>query len=143
MTFSIRLYLLIAGLLTVTTIAKICSDPVSAHRRGTLEISKKGCIPKTVDVNVCDGYCSSITYPDFEHGAVKMNLACHGCVPKSVNRRKVWLQCGSQRKPEWYSDPTECECKKFKTCEIGSRKKRSTNETDLDMENVESKTGLP
>ena len=143
MNTSSNLCLLIMGLLIVTTTAPKCKKPVGGHRRGTLEVTKSGCTPETVDVKVCEGDCSSASYPFYEHGEVKTGILCHGCEPKSFKTKIVKLQCDSKKQDVEYYEPKDCLCKKY-SCEIGLRKKRSTNETEvMDANRVKSKTGSP
>ena len=106
-------------------------------------VTKSGCASQTVAVDVCEGDCSSVSYPFYENGEVKTGIVCHGCEPKSVRSKNIVLKCGSQRQEVEYFEPDRCLCKLYK-CEIGLRKRRSTNETEvLDAKNVESKAGQP
>jgi hypothetical protein len=128
--------------LLIVTIAGKCQKPVSGHRKGKLTLSEPGCTSKTVDVNVCEGDCSSASYPVYETGEVKTGIICYGCEPRSFKSKKVKLDCGSKKQNVEYFEPDDCLCKQY-SCEIGLRKKRSTNETaDEDERKVESKTGL-
>jgi hypothetical protein len=124
---------------TDTATATVCGNPIGGHHRGTMVVAEPGCTSVTVKVNVCDGACSSISYPYYENGEVQTGMLCHGCEASSVKTRSVRLKCGSENKDVEYYEPDECWCKLYK-CETGLKKRRFTNETRMmDAKSVEAK----
>lgn len=132
MNLAFQLSLLLAELLILpSTIYSSCHRPVSGHPQGLLTLTEEGCSNKTVRVKVCQGDCSSICYPEVRNNEVQTRTVCHGCAPKEMVVKYASLQCGSRTRNVTYQEASKCECHYLGVCEIGSRKRRSVNETEV------------
>ena len=127
MNTTLQLLLLTAAflLLLPSTVHSSCRHPVRRHRQGLLTLHKKGCKSQTVQLAVCAGGCSSVTFPEYILGKLEAKMRCHSCEPKKMVERSIKLQCGSTEEIVTYKEASRCECKYLGECRVGSRKRRS------------------
>ena len=143
---SFCLSLLLIGLLILPlTVHSVCRHPTGKHHKSNLTLKSEGCTPKTVQVKICEGECSSTCYPQYRHGRIETKTICHGCTAdtKKMIKKEVKLQCGPDNsKIIKYEEASKCLCVMLGNCEIGSRKGQVFNEIETEKYSGKRVPGL-
>lgn len=135
MTVTFQLILLLTGVLIPLTVHS-CGI-TNSHRKSALTLTKSNCDPKIVYVNVCAGDCPSWCIPTYKNNEMTTILGCWACKPKEMEKLITTMTCSSGSKSVKYEQAKRCDCERQSSCAVGSRKRRSQNETEaLDVKEV-------